>query len=278
MAEIASIPATKRAQAGRGNARALRRAGKVPGTVYGDKKDPDIVSLDEKALGKEYNRGGFLSRLYDLEVDGVKTRVLPREVQIDPVYDQPIHVDFMRVAPKARIRLMIPMVFTGSESSPGIKRGGVLNIVRHEIECYCQADAIPEHISASIAAMDIGSSLHISHIALPAGVKPVITTRDFTVATLAVPTLLTEVEEKPAAAAEGEAAMAEGEAGAEGAAPAEGAEAKPGDAKGKGGAEAKAPAAAKGKGGAEAKAPAAAKGKGGAEAAKAPAAAKGKKK
>jgi large subunit ribosomal protein L25 len=265
MAEIASIPAAKRAQAGRGHARALRRAGKVPGTVYGDNKNPDIVSLDEKALAKEYNRGGFLSRLYDLEVDGVKTRVLPREVQVHPVYDQPIHVDFMRVAPKARIRLMIPVVFTGNEASPGIKRGGVLNVVRHEIECYCGADAIPEHISASIAGMDIGSSLHISAIALPPGVKPVITTRDFTVATVAAPTLLTEAEEKPAAAAEGEAAAAaEGAVPAEGAAPAEGAEAKPG-AKAAPGAETKGgkPAAAgeaKGKG-AEAKAPAEAKGK-----------------
>jgi large subunit ribosomal protein L25 len=277
MAEIASIAATKRAQAGRGNARALRRAGKVPGTVYGDNKNPDIVALEEKALSKEYNRGGFLSRLYDLEVNGVKTRVLPREVQVHPVYDQPIHVDFMRVAPQARIRLMIPVVFTGSESSPGIKRGGVLNIVRHQIECYCRADAIPEHISASIAGMDIGSSLHISGIALPPGVKPAITTRDFTVATLAVPTLLVEVEEKPAVAAEGEAVLAEGEVAAEGAPPAEGAEAKaggkaaPGDAKGKAGAE------AKGKGAAEAKGKGAeAKGKG-AES-KAPAEGKGKKK
>lgn len=234
MREVTIIAAEARARAGKGTARATRRTGRVPAVVYGDNRAPELVSVDQKALEKELHHGAFTSRLFDLEVNGARQRVLPRDVQLDPVSDDPVHVDFMRVAKDARIRIFVPVVFTDNEQSPGIKRGGVLNVVRHDIEFYCRADAIPERISISLAGLDIGDSVHISAIKLPDGVRPVIADRDFTVATVAAPTVLSEAEEKPAAAAaEG---AAEGEAAA-----APGAEAKPaaGEAKA---AEGKAPA------------------------------------
>ena len=218
MREVTIIAAEARARAGKGTARATRRTGRVPGVVYGDNRAPELVSVDQKALLKELHHGAFTSRLFDLELNGARQRVLPRDVQLDPVSDNPVHVDFMRVAKDARIRIFVPVVFTDNEQSPGIKRGGVLNVVRHEIEFYCRADAIPERISISLAGLDIGDSVHISAIKLPDGVRPVIADRDFTIATVAAPTVLTEAEEKPAAAAEG---AAEGEAAA-----APGAEAK----------------------------------------------------
>jgi large subunit ribosomal protein L25 len=255
----AAIAAEKLVKAGKGTARAERRAGRIPGVVYGNGAAPQSITMDAKPLIKELHRAGFMNRVYDLAIGGEKQRVLAREIQLDPVSDRPIHIDFMRVAPKSRVRLMIPVNFTGMEASPGIKRGGVLNVVRHTIEFYCPADSIPESITGSIAGLDIGDSLHISAIPLPPGVKPVITVRDFTVATVAAPTLLAEAEEeKPTAAAEG---------AVEGAVPAEGAEGAPApaDAKGKAGA----PADAKGKAAAPAE-------KGKAEAKGKPAEAKGK--
>jgi large subunit ribosomal protein L25 len=211
MSEVNTIVAEARDRAGKGTARAVRRTGRVPGVVYGNKEAPALISMESKLLVRELHRGSFTSKLFDLEIDGKKIRVLPRDVQVDPVYDRPIHVDFLRIAADSRIRVMVPTVFTDEGLSPGIKRGGVLNIVRHEIEFYCRADSIPENITISLTGTDIGHSLHISHIKLPDGVRPVITDRDFTVATVAAPTVVAEVEVKPAEAAVEGAAAAPGE-------------------------------------------------------------------
>jgi len=156
----------------------------------------------------------LLSTLFMLDVDGEKTRVIPRDVELDPVSDRPIHVDFLRLAEGARIALDIPVHFRGQEISPGLKKGGVLNIVRHTVELYCPVDSIPKAIEADLSGADIGDSLHISAFALPDGVRPVIQDRDFTVATIAPPT--TYVEEAPKAEGAVEEAVEAAE-GAEGA-------------------------------------------------------------
>jgi len=221
MAEHATIPAKNRAGKGTGSARAVRREGNIPGVVYGAGMDTKQVVLALRDIDKHYQTGRFTSTLFTLDLEGEKMRVIPREVQVDPVSERPIHADFQRLVPGARIRLFIPVHFNNHGDSPGLKRGGVLNVVRHEIEFFCPSDHIPQFIEADLAGMDIGDSLHISNIKLPQGLIPVIRSRDFTVATVAAPSAFTEVETKPAAAAEGE--VAEAAAAAPGAAPAAGA-------------------------------------------------------
>ena len=240
MSEHATIPAKLRASGGTGPARAVRREGRIPGIVYGGNGDPQPVSILLRDIEKHYQTGRFTSTLFVLDLEGKKERVIPREVQVDPVSELPIHADFQRLVAGSRIRLFIPVHFNNHGDSPGLKRGGVLNIVRHEIEFFCPSEKIPQFIEADLAGMDIGDSLHISAIKVPEGLVPVIRSRDFTVATVAAPSAFAEVETKPTAAAEGEAAAA-----APGAAPAAGAAAPAA-------AGAKAPAAAAG-----AKAPAA---------------------
>ena len=220
MAEMQTLRAEARANLGKGPAYQTRQKGLIPGIVYGGKDAPQPVQVDERNFFKLYQSGHLLSTLLMLEVDGKKTRVIPRAVQLDPVSDRPVHIDFMRLAEGARIALNIPVHFRGQEVSPGIKKGGVLNIVRHEVELYCPVDNIPNFIEGDLSTLDIGDSLHISAFTLPEGVKPVIQTRDFTVATLAPPTTYTEETPTAAAAApgaaEGEAAAAEPAAGAKG--------------------------------------------------------------
>jgi large subunit ribosomal protein L25 len=249
MAQVNEIKAYVRARAGTGDARATRREAKVPAVIYGDGRSPENVALYSNELVNVMNRGRFLSSLIDLDIEGKKVRVIPREVQLDPVNDKLVHVDFQRVSPGARIRVNVPVRFVNEASSPGLKRGGVLNIVRHEIEVTCPAEAIPDHFEFSLDGLDIGRSVHISAITLPEGVKPTIQNRDFTVATIAGH----KIEEEPAPGAEA-AVTAEGAApaageGAEGAAPAAaaaGGEAKPAaGAKAPAGKEAAKPAAAK---------------------------------
>ena len=182
---ITEIEATARPRAGKGAARAVRRAGKIPAVIYGDKKEPQTIALDFPALVKLLNKGGFMSHVFDIRVDGQSNRVLPRDIQFDPVKDLPIHVDFQRVSGDGSIRVSVPVHFLNEESCPGLKRGGVLNVVRHEVEVYCPADEIPEFFEIDLAKVDIGDSLHISAVTLPPGVTPTITDRDFTIATLA---------------------------------------------------------------------------------------------
>ncbi len=192
MAEISIIAAERRERAGKGPARAIRRAGRVPGVVYGSSQDPSLVTLDPRELDRALRTGAFLATVYDLKLGQDKERVLPRDVQFDPVTDRPLHVDFMRVAATTRVTVQIPVNFLNDEESPGLKRGGLLNVVRHEIEMSCLADAIPPGVEVDLTGLEIGDSVHISMITLPEGVAPTITDRDFTVATIAAPTVVQE--------------------------------------------------------------------------------------
>ena len=159
------------------------------------------VSVDFRTLERHIGAGGFLTTLFMLEVSGRKTRVIPREVQVDPVSDRPVHVDFMRLAEGATVRLAIPVRFTGQGESPGLKKGGVLNVVRHEMEVTCPADNIPATIDVDVSALDINETLHISALKLPEGVKPTIRGRDFTVCSIVAPTSVIEEQRAAAAAA-----------------------------------------------------------------------------
>jgi large subunit ribosomal protein L25 len=226
MREMLQLAAEPRATRGKGPAYQMRRQGKIPGIVYGGKGDPETVQVDERTFGKLYYAGAMLQTLVMLDVGGKKTRVLPRAIQVDPVSDRPIHVDFMRLEPGARVRIAIPVRFRGQENSPGLKLGGVINVVRHEIEVFCSADNIPDFIEGDLDGLEIGDSLHIQDFTLPEGTKTVIR-RNFTVASISPPT--TFVEETPVAAT-AEAGAAEGAAveGAEGAAAAVAAPGAPG--------------------------------------------------
>jgi len=214
MADIGSLPAEPRDRVGKGATRALRRTGRVPAVIYGSKEDPLSVSLDPKMLDRELNSPGFFARLYDVAVDGGTHRVLPRDVQYDVVRDTPIHVDFLRVGATTRLNVNVPVRFVNEEECEGLRRGGVLNVVRHEVELSCRADSIPPELIANLTGLDIGASIHISDIALPEGVTPTIDDRDFTVATIAAPTVVAEreVEEVEGEEIEGEGEEVEGEA------------------------------------------------------------------
>jgi large subunit ribosomal protein L25 len=195
MAEIATLQAKRRERSGKGAARADRRAGYVPAVVYGDKKEPLLVNLDVSSLTRDVHQHGFFARQFDLKVDGQTHRVLARDVQFEPVTDVPLHVDFLRVSAETEIRIAVPVVFTNEEDSPGLKRGGVLNVVRHEIEVECPVAAIPDSFIFDLTGLEIGDSVHISNIALPERVVLMVADRDFTVATIAAPTVM-PVEEK----------------------------------------------------------------------------------
>ncbi len=231
MSEISKLSAEPRERAGKGAARAVRRAGGVPGVIYGAKKDPVLITLDPQDLRREIGGGGFFATLFDVKVGGGNERVLPRDLQLHPVTDRPLHVDFLRVSRDTQIDVMVPVVFLNEEESPGLKRGGVLNVVRYEVELSCQADAIPQQIEIDLTGRDIGDSAHISEVKLPEGVQPTITDRDFTIATIAAPSVIRDEAAEAAEAAEGE--VPEGEEGPEGeaaeaaeGAPSEGAEEK----------------------------------------------------
>jgi large subunit ribosomal protein L25 len=183
MAELIELKATARKGTGKLANRALRAQKLVPGVIYGGGEDPSNVSMEYKLLWQNHQTGHFLSTVYMLDVDGKKERVIPREVQVDPVRDFPIHVDFLRVSKSSRIDVDLPVHFVNEDASPGLKRGGVLNIVRHNIECTCPADAIPENITVDLTGLDIGDAVHISAVALPKDITPTID-RDFTIATI----------------------------------------------------------------------------------------------
>lgn len=225
MADVNQLTAEPRERAGKGAARATRRAGRVPGVIYGAKKDPIKISMDPRDLQREINTGSFFASLLDIEVGGGSERVLPRDLQLHPVTDRPMHVDFLRVGRDTTINVEIPVSFLNEEESPGLKRGGVLNVVRYTIEVSCRADEIPQGFEIDLTGRDIGDSVHISEIDLPEGVVPTITDRDFTIVTIAAPSIHVEEEEEAEAAEavegeEGEAPDAEdAEGGAE--APAE---------------------------------------------------------
>lgn len=204
MAETITFQAQDREGAGKGPARQLRRAGRVPAVIYGERKEQQMISLEARALRRELTNPRFFSTLCSLQLDGEAIRVLPREVQLHPVSDDPLHADFVRVSRGTTIHVTVQVVFLNEDISPGLKRGGVLNVVRREIELVCPADAIPEQIELDLAKADIGDSLHISQVSLPADVHPTIADRDFTIATIAAPTVVAEeaAEEQGTAAEE----------------------------------------------------------------------------
>jgi large subunit ribosomal protein L25 len=208
MSEIYELRAEVRERVGKGAARAVRRQDRIPAVIYGDKKPPIPISLPQREMTQRLHAGGFLTHIATIDIDGEKIRVIPRDYQLDPVRDHLVHVDFLRVGEGARLTLEIPVHFMNEHASPGIKRGGALNIVRHTIELRVPVDAIPEAIEVDLTGLDIGDSLHISAVTLPEGVTPTITDRDFTIATIA--------GHGQAAAAEDAAAAAEAEAGGAG--------------------------------------------------------------
>jgi large subunit ribosomal protein L25 len=212
MAQTSVLKAEVRDRVGKGAARAVRREDKVPAVIYGEKQPPIPIALPQREVTQRLHAGGFLTHLMQIEVDGEEIRVIPKDYQLDPVRDFLIHVDFLRVGEGARLTLDVPVHFKGHADSPGLKRGGVLNVVRHAVEMVVPADAIPEFIEVDLTGLDIGDSVHISAVTLPEGVVPTITGRDFTVATIAgSAAMLPEEEEKP----EGEVAAVEPEEGAE---------------------------------------------------------------
>ena len=204
MSQAMQLAAAVRERAGKGASRAVRLTGRVPAVIYGDKQAPISIHIPEKELTKLLHTGHFMNSVVELELDGAKHRTLPRDVQFNVVSDRPIHVDFLRLAAGATIAVEVPVHFTDEDKSPGMKRGGTLNIVRHEVELNCPSDAIPDQLDFSLAGLDIGDSIHISAITLPAGVTPVISDRDFTIATVVAPSALQSAD----AAADEEVAAA----------------------------------------------------------------------
>jgi large subunit ribosomal protein L25 len=195
MADIISLAAEPRERAGKGAARATRRAGRIPAVIYGNKETPVMISIHPIDLMHQIRGGGFFSSVYEIEAEGNKHRVLPRDIQLHPVTDQPLHVDFMRFSKSTRLIVEVPVVFVGEENCPGLRQGGVLNIVRHAIEMRASPDRIPESVEIDLSSYNIGDSVHISSVKLPDDVELTITDRDFTVATIAAPTVNVEVEE-----------------------------------------------------------------------------------
>jgi large subunit ribosomal protein L25 len=216
MAELTSLSAETRAGVGKGANRSLRRSGRVPAVVYGDGAPQEMISLEARELRRALHGPRFFSTLCNLQVNGEAIRVLPRDVQLHPVSEEPLHVDFVRVGRHATVTVTVPVVFANEDISRGLKRGGVLNIVRREVELVCPVDAIPREITVDLKDADIHDSLHISQVSLPEGVRPAIADRDFTIATISAPTIIREEEEEAAAPAEGaEAAPEEAEAAEE---------------------------------------------------------------
>ncbi|NTU76456.1 MAG: 50S ribosomal protein L25/general stress protein Ctc, partial [Alphaproteobacteria bacterium] len=201
MTQVVILAAEMRDRVGKGTARAIRRENKVPAVIYGDKKAPVQISMDLNLLQRYAHKTGFFTHLFDLEIAGKKHRVLPRDVQFDPISDRPLHVDFLRVSASTLVRVAIPVVFINMEKSPGIKRGGTLNVVHHELEVACAPDAIPEKFEVSLEGTQINDAIHLSSIQLPKGVKLTTTEKDFTIASIAVPSAIRSEAADAAAAA-----------------------------------------------------------------------------
>ncbi len=202
MSDVLSLPAEARDRAGKGASRSVRREGRVPAVIYGGKEPAQTIHVEEKLLVKQLSSGHFMNSVVEIALDGKTHRTLPRDVQFHVVSDRPIHVDFLRITKGALVTVEVPVKFINEGISPGLKRGGVLNIVRHEVELKCPADQIPEQLECDVSSFDVGDSIHISVVKLPEGAKTVIE-RDFTLATIVAPSGLRSAED--AAEAEGEA-------------------------------------------------------------------------
>lgn len=182
-----TLKAEARERVGKGSSRALRRNGLIPAVIYGDKQPPLAIAVSYKEVFYKIHGGGFRTTVATIDLGGEKIQVLPKDYQLDPVRDFPLHVDFLRISATSTIHVNVPVHFLNEDSAPGIKRGGVLNIVRHEVECIAPANAIPAAIEIDLTGYEIGDSIHISAVPLPEGVSPVIQDRDFTIATIAAP-------------------------------------------------------------------------------------------
>ena len=212
MSEQLTLSAEARDRAGKGASRALRNQGRVPAVVYGEKQEPLSIHLEEKALARALSSGHFMNSVVMIDVGGSQTRTLPKDVHFHPVTDRPMHVDFLRIAEHATVTVHVPLRFVDEEDSRGLKRGGVLNAVHHDLELVCDAAEIPDEVVISVAGLDIGDSIHISQVKLPEGTTSAITDEDFTVATIVAPSgVKAEAAEAAAAAAgiEGEEVPAE---------------------------------------------------------------------
>ncbi|MFC3722603.1 50S ribosomal protein L25/general stress protein Ctc [Neoaquamicrobium sediminum] len=204
MSQSYELKAEARERVGKGSARELRRNGMVPAVIYGDKQTPLSIALNYKDVYYKIHGGGFMTTIATINVDGKKIQVLPKDYQLDPVRDFPMHVDFLRVSKNTVVTVNIPVHFINEEKSVGIKRGGVLNVVRHDIEAHVPANEIPDFIEVDLAGTDLGDSIHISSVTLPKDVKPTITDRDFTIATIAAPAGLKSEADEEAAEVEDE--------------------------------------------------------------------------
>ncbi|HEX7710674.1 MAG TPA: 50S ribosomal protein L25/general stress protein Ctc [Sphingomonadaceae bacterium] len=215
MSDALTLPAEARDRAGKGASRVLRRTGRVPAVIYGGKEAPLTIHVEEKELRRQLGTGHFMNSIVMVEVDGQTVRTLPKDVAFHPVNDRPIHVDFLRLAKDAKVEVLVPVVFVNEAASPGLKKGGVLNIVRHELDLICENDKIPSEIQIDVTGLEVGDSIHIHNVTLPAGSASAITDRDFTIATIVAPSALKR-DEAAAEAEGGEAAAEGGEADASG--------------------------------------------------------------
>jgi large subunit ribosomal protein L25 len=201
MSETLALQADARPKAGKGASRAARRAGQVPAVIYGAKAAPDAITVSEKDVRKLINTGHFTTAIIEIEVAGKKQKTLMRDIQLHPVSERPVHIDFLRVDATTKVHVKVPVHFKDQPDSPGIKRGGVLNIVHHEIELECPAGSIPDEVMISLKGLDVGATIHLADIALPAGVKPHVREKDFTVATIVAPSSLVSSDAAAEAAA-----------------------------------------------------------------------------
>ena len=214
MKEI-NLDIISRDKTGKSNCKQLRNTGKIPAVVYGDKKEPAYIAIEYPKIVKELSKTGFFSTVFSLKLNKKAIKVLPREIQTDPLNDKPVHIDFLRVNDESKINISVPIIFINEDKSPGLKSGGVLNTVRREVDLICKINNIPEKLEADLANLEVGSVIHMSDIKLQEDVIPQISDRDFTIATIAAPTVMPVEEEKPET--EGDEGEEEGEESAEGA-------------------------------------------------------------
>jgi large subunit ribosomal protein L25 len=212
MSDALTLPAELRERAGKGASRALRRDGRVPAVIYGGNEEPTTIHIEERLLRRQLATGHFMNSIVMIELDGTPLRTIPKDVTLHPVTERPVHADFLRLARDAKIQVAVPVVFENEEESPGLKKGGVLNVVRHELELICASDRIPDDIRIDVTGLDVGDAIHISNVKLPEGSESAITDRDFTIATLVAPSALrrSEAAEDEAAAEAAAADSAQG--------------------------------------------------------------------
>jgi len=201
MSDALNLPAESRERAGKGASRALRRDGRTPAVIYGGKEEPTLIHVEQKELVRQLNTGHFMNSIVNIEIGGQTVRTLPKDVAFHPVSDRPTHVDFLRLTGDSIVEVQVPVVFINEDASPGLKKGGVLNIVRHELDLICPNAEIPDEIQIDVTGKDLGDAIHISEVTLPKGVTSAITDRDFTIATFVAPSALKS--------SEGDAATAE---------------------------------------------------------------------